>query len=259
MAEEAKPVLQKPPGYKDPNIPIAVLPKGPQPMPVPTRKPQIPQSFIPKQKQKVDMNMNMNKNPKRRKSCWRCCCCYFCIVFLLIMVLVVLFGSLFYLWFQPKLPMFHLQSLKMARFNVSVNSDGTFLDSQTVVKFQAKNPNEKIRFRYGETKVMLSVGDDIDLGSEVIPGFVQERKNTRILKFGTQNKMVIDDDVGAKLKGRYRNKELVVFVEVRTKFGVRVGSWKMSMVSVRVNCGDVSLKKLEAGATPKCTINLLKW
>ncbi|XP_010251538.1 PREDICTED: uncharacterized protein LOC104593414 [Nelumbo nucifera] len=240
MAETAKPVLQKPPGYRDPNTPVPSVRRPP-----PIRK--LPPSFHPK---------------TRNRGCRRFCCCFLCIFVFTALVLVALAGALFYLWFQPKLPTFYLRSFQMPRFNVSVMIDGTYLDSQTVVRFETTNPNHKITFYYGESQVRVTVGeeDGVDLGSTFVPAFTQGRRNTTVLKFGTQVKhMLIDDGDGTKLKAGFQSKQLVIFVEVRTKVGLGVQRWRMGMLSVKVLCGDVSLKKLEDGAMPRCDVNLLKW
>nr|DAD19130.1 TPA_asm: hypothetical protein HUJ06_020593 [Nelumbo nucifera] len=239
MAATSVPVLQKPPGYRDPNAPLPSVKKPPQ-----IRK--LPPSFYPK---------------RRRRGCCRLCCCFLCIFIFTLAFLLVLAGALFYVWFEPKLPTFYLQSFKIPRLDISVKPDGTYLDCQTDVRFEVTNPNHKITFNYGRSQVRMTVGeDDVALGSAFIPGFRQEQKNTTVLKFGTQaNHMLIDDNIGTKLKGGFRSKQLMVFVEVRTRVGLGLGGWKMGMLGIKVLCGDVSLKKLDGGAMPRCKVNLLNW
>ncbi|XP_043716482.1 NDR1/HIN1-like protein 6 [Telopea speciosissima] len=240
MTEATKPVLQKPPGYKDPNAPISTAPK-PQ-----IRKQPLPPSFQPKRK---------------RHGCCRICCCFFCIFLLLLIVLIAAAGALFYLWFDPKLPIYRLQSIQFPRFNISVTSDGTYLDSQTVVRLEAKNPNrKKITFYYDESEVRMTVGNDVDLGSVSIPRFTQAKQNITALKFATQVKhALIDDGEGLKLKAQFRSKSMLVRVEVRTRFGVGVEKLTLGKLAVNVLCGGVTLKDLSAGNTPQCTVNLFKW
>ncbi|OVA01903.1 Late embryogenesis abundant protein [Macleaya cordata] len=175
-------------------------------------------------------------------------------------MLLAVAGSLFYVWFQPKLPSFHIQSVKTPIFNVTVTPDGTFLDAQTDVKFEATNPNTKIDFYFGQTQVRMTVEDDVDIGSATIPEFTQGRKNTTILKFETNvKKLLIDDESGRRLKDRIRSKMMVVNVEVRTRVGVGLEKWKLGKMAVVVMCEDVRVKQVEGGDTPKCAINLFKW
>lgn len=242
MAEPVKPILQKPPGYRDPTVP-ARAPKSTQ---LPIRKPiSRPPAYYPM---------------KQRRSCCRICCCFFCSLIFILILLSLVSSGLFYLWFDPKLPEFHLQSFKIAKFNVAVKSDGTYLDSETTVRVEAKNPNGKIKFDYGGTRLTVTVEDDTELGTASRPGFTQRQKNTTSLKFTTRVKNVlVGDGVGQKLKARYRSRDLVVFTVVRTRIGLSMEGWRVGTVGIKVMCGDISLKKFESGSMPKCTINVLNW
>ncbi|KAH7578016.1 hypothetical protein JRO89_XS01G0328900 [Xanthoceras sorbifolium] len=237
--KSGKPVLQKPPGYRDPTLPVHSTPK------VTPRKPVLPPAFQPK---------------KKRRSCCRICCCC-CCVFLLILILLISISLLiFYLWFDPKLPVFHLQSFSFRRFNVTEKPDGTYLDVQTLTRVEVRNPNGKLTYDYGKSEVEITTGDDdeIDLGSTKLPGFTQAKKNTTSLKIETKSDQLIDPGPATRLKRRQKNKDLVVKVVVRSSVGLGVGGWKMRPVGVNVICGDVSLKRLDS-SMPRCIINIFKW
>ncbi|TYH43125.1 hypothetical protein ES332_D11G106800v1 [Gossypium tomentosum] len=238
-----KPVLQKPPGYKDPNSPA-----GQRRFRPPPRKPVLPLSFHPK---------------KRKTSYGRACCCCFCIFFLIFLLLILICGAVFYLWFDPKLPGFHIQSFRISRFNVTKRPDGTYLDARTTTRLEVKNPNGKMTYYYGDTEVEISFGEggyETELGTTTVPAFTMLEKNTRSLRVETKasNKLVVDE-VGNKLRARYRSKSLPVNVEARTKVGVGVAGLKIGMVGVTVKCDGMSKKQLDGGDMPKCVINMLKW
>lgn len=235
-----KPVLQKPPGYRDPTVPAQ---PGPRPTP---RKPVLPSSFQP---------------TKRRKSCFRGCCCCLCVVFLVLIIIATVALCLLYLWFVPKLPVFHLQSFRIHQFNVTVKPDGTYLDARTVTRVEVKNPNGKLSLFYKKSSVALTAGEEgTELGSEDVAGFTQERKNTTSLKVetGVRNQLV-DDGEGTRLKAGFLSKDLVVNVQVRTGVGLIVNGARIGPLPVKVLCGGVSFNRLESGVMPKCTINTLKW
>ena len=80
MAEQAKPILQKPPGYRDPGVQA----HAPSSRPLPLRKPVLPLSFRPR---------------KRRRSCCISCCCYTFLLILLLFIVVAIAGCFFYLWY----------------------------------------------------------------------------------------------------------------------------------------------------------------
>lgn len=235
-----KPVLQKPPGYRDPTVPTQ---PGPRP---PPRKPVIPPSF---------------HQTKRRKSCFRSCCCSLCVVFLVLIIVAAVALALLYLWFVPRLPVFHLQSFRIHQFNVTVKPDGTYLDARTVTRVEMKNPNGKLSLFYKRGRVAVTAGEeDTDLGSEEVNGFTQGKRNTTSLKVetGVKNQLV-DDGEGTRLKAGFVSKNLVVKVEVRTGVGLVVNGVRIGPLGVKVLCGGVSFNRLESGVMPKCAINTLKW
>lgn len=235
-----QPVLKKPPGYRDPDAPIKPLPKPPQ------RRP-LPPSMYPEQK---------------RRSCCRTCCCCFCIFFFVLILLIVAAGAIFFLWFNPKIPVFHFQSFQVSRFNVTVKSDGTYLDAKAVSHVEVKNPNEKLGLYYGNTHIVVNIGrgeDETELGSSMVPAFTQEKRNVTRLKVETGGKKQVADGVGPRLRSGFKSGSLAVKVEVRTKVGIKLEGWRVGTVSMNVKCGDRSLKSLQRGDTPKCTVNLLKW
>lgn len=234
------PSLKKPPGFRDPGAP-QVRPKPPQ-----VRK-TLPPSF-PRER-------------RRRRFC-RCCCCFFTVLILTLVVLLAAAGGVFYLWYKPHLPVFHLQSVRSPKFKISTTPDGTVLDSQMVIRVQATNPNGKIGLSYRKGQVRISSGngdEEVDLGSGKFPDFEQKKKNSTVLKFAGQvKKQVIDDGVGKNLKDQFRSKQMVVNVEIRTSVEMRLEKWKVAAGGLRVVCAG-SLRKLEAGATPTCQIKVLNW
>ncbi|KAJ0053371.1 hypothetical protein Pint_00533 [Pistacia integerrima] len=237
--QKGKPTLQKPPGYKDPTVPVQRYPRAPP------RKLVLPPSFHQK---------------KKRRSFRRICCCSFCILMLILTIIFLISFAVFYLWFDPKAPVFHLQSLSFRHFNVSVKTDGTYLNVATLTRVEVRNPNEKLTYYYGGSEVEMSAGKDkdIDFGSTNLAGFTQAKNNMTSLKIETKNNQLVEDGVGPRLMSRYKNKDMVVNVEVRTTVGVEWNGWKIRPLGVNVFCGGVTLKTLNR-EMPRCTINLLKW
>ncbi|MCL7036970.1 hypothetical protein MKW94_005309 [Papaver nudicaule] len=238
---QSNPGLKRPPGYLDPSVPKSQVQKKPTSIP----RSQIPPSFHPKRK---------------RRSCCCCCCCTIISLILFLLIIFAIFGTLFYFWFQPKLPTFHLHSIKTPTFTVNLTSGGTYLDAVTDVRFETTNPNTKLEFMYDDINVRISYEDTADLGTATVPAFTQGRKNTTVLDFETSVKhLLIDDDIGGRLKNQLHDNNMVVDVEVKTRVGVGVGSLKFGMMDVKVVCENVQVKSNGGGSEPKCKINLLKW
>ncbi|CAN8284482.1 unnamed protein product [Cochlearia groenlandica] len=254
------PVLQKPPGYRDPNMVSSPSPSPPPP-------PQI--SSTPQQQQpmrKPSSTMPSTFRPKKkRRSCCRFCCCFVCITLVLLIFILLVATAIFYLWFDPKLPTFNLSSFRLENFKLSNDGNGgggdPSLSATAVARVDVKNPNSKLVFYYGDTDLEMSVGQGNDLtamGETDVKGFRQDPKNSTSLRVETsvENKLV--EKVSAKrLAAEFQSKDLVISVVAKTKVGVGVAGVKIGMLAVNLRCGGVSLNKLDTDS-PKCTLNTLK-
>ncbi|XP_052171184.1 NDR1/HIN1-like protein 13 [Diospyros lotus] len=235
MSEPAKPALKRPPGYRPPGS------QGYTPAP---RKPALPPSLRPR---------------KRGRSRCCCCCCLTVLLLTVLILLIALLACLFFLWYDPRPPVFHLQKLKFSRFDVSTGPDGPALNSQAVVMVQVRNPNAYLNIIYDKTEVSLKT-EIADLGAGSLPAFTQKRKNTTALKFTVVEKNeLIGNSVSKKLKDGVRRKSLVMETEVRTGIGMAANGWSSMTVPVKALCGGLSLKQVEGGAVPKCSIYIFKW
>ncbi|KAJ8900496.1 hypothetical protein K2173_025273 [Erythroxylum novogranatense] len=233
-------VLQKTPGYKDPTNNSRQNPK------LPPRKPILPTSYQPR---------------KKRAGCCRICCCLSCILLIVIILAVLVASGFFYVWTDPKLPVFHVLSFNFPTFKVTKQPDGAYLNAATVTRVEVKNPNTNIRIRYGESNVHITIGktEDIDMGTAQLPGFTQGTKNTTSLKIETRVTNELIEGAGLKLMDQFRRKNLVVNVEVKTKFGISVGGLETEMTDVQVLCEGMTLKEIEDSQLPKCHVKALRW
>ncbi|XP_006358646.1 uncharacterized protein [Solanum tuberosum] len=228
--------LKKPPGFKDPTIPIQM----------PPRKVNLPPSFKPQKR-------------KHRSCCCRCFCCCFLIILILLLLLVSACG-LFYLWFDPKLPVFHLRSLEFTKFNVSESQDGQRLNAQSALGVELKNPNVELKIVYGDTRVDLKGENDVNMGAGEVVGFVLENRKVKVVKFVMKsNELLYGDSIGKLIMNGFKNKNLRVSADVITDIGVGYKGWKSWKIRVKVSCGSLRLKQIENGATPKCGITLFNW
>nr|XP_011468951.1 PREDICTED: uncharacterized protein LOC101300861 [Fragaria vesca subsp. vesca]XP_011468952.1 PREDICTED: uncharacterized protein LOC101300861 [Fragaria vesca subsp. vesca] len=242
-----KPVLKKPPGYRDPNQQPRLVPGQTPRKPVP-----LPPSFQPLPK-------------PRRNSCCRVFCWVSCILILVIIVVVALAAGIFFLLFDPRLPLVYLRSFQIPLFNTTVKSGGTYLDSWTVPEMEVKNPNGKLDIFYSVLHAYVSVGDPNDiglvLGMKELGGFTQKSRNTTTVKFDYVVKdRQLNDAVAKKLRSQYEGKVMKVGVEMKTKVGYVVKGWRIGTMDIDVECGDVTMKEIHTGSTmPKCKMHAYKW
>ncbi|XP_059654210.1 NDR1/HIN1-like protein 6 [Cornus florida] len=234
MHGQTQPVLQRPPGYRSPIQPVQPPPTGRV----------FPNTYRPK---------------RRRRSFCRTCCFCLCISLLFLILILIVVGGIVYLFFKPELPSFHIKSLNFRRFNITNNPDGAYLDCETVLGVEAKNPNHELRLIYDRIAVTMSV-EDYELGTASVPGFIQGKNNVTMLRFKAEVKnMMIDTGTATKMVSGYRTKSLAVSTVVSTMFGLGVGGWNSDTVKVKVSCGKATLKEIFSGDMPKCKLTLLDW
>ncbi|OIW17203.1 hypothetical protein TanjilG_02492 [Lupinus angustifolius] len=226
-----KPIIDKPPGYKSPF-------KEPTP---PPRKPP-----------------TRHQKKKHRRGC---CCISFCIIFIIIFILIfvaAIAAGLIYIFYDPRLPEFRIDSFGLNNLNVTQKPDGVYyLNAETTMKVEVKNESGKMGWLFDETNVVVTAENgDLNLGTTTIPGFEVKEKELKMLKADCE---VRDITLNESLEKKVEGKEIVIVVEIRTKTGVEMSGWKSWKIGVNVVCGDKSLKQIEAGDTSKCTLTTLKW
>ncbi|KAL6959723.1 hypothetical protein U1Q18_039877 [Sarracenia purpurea var. burkii] len=119
-----------------------------------------------------------HSKPPKTRSCWCKCLCW-TISLLLIQILVVgIIAAIVYFVFQPKIPKYSLDSLRITNF--TLNNDNS-LYATFNVNITIRNPNKKIGIYY-ENGSQLSVwytGTQLSEGS--LPKFYQGHRNTTVL------------------------------------------------------------------------------
>jgi len=232
--------LRKPPGYRDPSIPI----QKPRPQPLPRKAVNLPPSFY----------------QKKRRSWRRTCCCCTCIVLFLLVILIIVSGALFYIWFDPKLPVVHLKTFKFTKFHVRHTDAGPALDAQSNLNVEIKNPNKNFELEYDKTRAVLNAKNGANLGEQTLPGFTQKKNKVKTLKFTIKasEELLAKKDADKLING-FKNKNLVMSIEVRTGMRLKGNGWKTGTIQVNVICAGITLNQIQNGAMPKCRIKLFDW
>ncbi|TVU33349.1 hypothetical protein EJB05_25160, partial [Eragrostis curvula] len=176
-------------------------------------------------------------------SCRRVCCLATGLV-LLALCLALAASCLAYLYYRPRPPSFHLQPLSPVRLRLGNSSSAAVsaIDATVGVRAVSWNPNERVAFRYGagEGRVALADADgDVDLGWAPVAGFDHAARTVATVAFVAAAKgVVLDDAVAARVRDRYRRRQLAFKVVVDVHVGVRVGKLSTAMVPVRLQCDD---------------------
>ncbi|KAL1220729.1 NDR1/HIN1-like protein 13 [Cardamine amara subsp. amara] len=243
-----KPVLQKPPGFRDQQNP-----QSSAPLTFPSRRPRPihPASLYPEK--------------KRRWGFCRVFCCCVCIFVSVILLLLLIAVAVFFLWYSPKLPVVRLASFKISNFNFTdgKSDDGwSFMTADATAMLDFRNRNGKLRFYYGDADVAVILGEkdfETDLGSTKVKGFVETPGNRTAVIVPTKvRRRQVDDPTAKRLQAELKSKQLLVKVTTKTKVGLAVGSRRIVTVGVSIRCGGVRLQTLDSQMA-KCTIKMLKW
>ncbi|KAK6127502.1 hypothetical protein DH2020_038746 [Rehmannia glutinosa] len=117
------------------------------------------------------------KPPKRRNCCKKCLCWTISLILLIIIILGIL-AAIIYFVFQPKIPKYSVDSMRITQFNLANDNS---LSATFNVNITARNPNRRIGIYY-ENGSHLSVwytGTKLCEGS--LPKFYQGHRNTTVL------------------------------------------------------------------------------
>ncbi|KAL3613417.1 hypothetical protein CASFOL_042680 [Castilleja foliolosa] len=118
------------------------------------------------------------KPPKKRKSCCKKCLCWTISLLLLLILLLGITAAIIYFVFQPKIPKYSVDSMRISQFNLG--SDNS-LTATFNVNITARNPNKRIGIYYenGSRLSVLYRGTRLCEGS--LPRFYQGHRNTTVL------------------------------------------------------------------------------
>ncbi|XP_062218787.1 NDR1/HIN1-like protein 13 [Phragmites australis] len=278
MAEKP-PVAPKP----KPKPPVAPKPKPPggaaRPTAPPFKKPQLapPPQVLPLKPPPAHLYRYRQQPAGARKhrrgggggcSCRRVCCLATGFA-LLALCLALAAACLAYLYYRPRAPSFHLQPLSPVRLRLGNSSAVSSVDATVGARVVSWNPNERIAFRYGDGEGRVALADadgDVALGWAPVAGFEHTARSVAAVAFvATSKGVVVDEAVAARVRDRYRRRQLAFNVVVDAHVGVRVGKARTGMVPLRLLCdGGVMAPRGGGGAgsmvgpMSKCQVYLFR-
>lgn len=167
-------------------------------------------------------------------------CCLATGFVLLALCLALAAACLAYLYYHPRPPSFHLQPLAATRFRVGNSSAVSAMDVTAAVRVVSWNPNDRVSFEYGDGEGRVALADadgDVALGWAPVAGFRHAPRSVATVAFVAAAKgVVVDEAVAARVRDRYRRRQLAFKVVVDTHVGARAGAVRTGMVPVRLLC-----------------------
>ncbi|KAF3781481.1 YLS9 protein [Nymphaea thermarum] len=177
--------------------------------------------------------------PPRRSSnsCCRCLCCFFCVL-LVLAVAIAAAAFAIYLIFQPKLPDYSVDRLRLTAFQITPGFPTT-LYSQFVVSVTATNPNKKIGIYY-ESGSRLSVWyTNTSLSTGQLPVFYQGHRNTTVLNVVLTGQNEVGSGLQTALAEQQQTGQIPLDFYADVPVKVELGSLKLRKVIFRVYCSLV--------------------
>jgi hypothetical protein len=185
--------------------------------------------------------------PAQRRSGrgWCCACCLWLALALAGLALLgAVAAGAFYVAYRPRPPRFAVTSLRLAALNVS---DSDALASRVEFTVTARNPNDKLAFRYGDIAASFA-SDGADLGHAVVPGFLHPPGNTTVVRAAASaDANTVDPVQAAALRSRRVH---VVSAQMDARVAFQIGRFRSKSISVRVTCAGVSVGLAKPAPAP---------
>lgn len=173
--------------------------------------------------------------PPKRRSCWcRCLCWTFGLLLLLILILGLVVLAL-YLIFQPKIPKFSIDSMRITQFNLA--NDLSTLSATFNVTIIARNPNEKIGIYYEDGSHISAWYTDTKLSEGSMPVFYQGHENTTILSLDMTGETRNASSLFQTLQQQQQQTgNIPLNLRVRQPVRIKLGKLKLPEVKFKVRC-----------------------
>lgn len=175
-----------------------------------------------------------SKPPKRRRSCLCKCLCWTLSLLLILIIVIAIIVGILYLAFQPKLPKYSVDSMRVTRFNLTNESN---LEATFNVTITATNPNKKIGIYYEGGSHISVWYTDTKLCEGSIPKFYQGHRNTTVFNLPltgeTQNAQTL---VNSVLQQVQQTGNVPLNLRVDQPVRVKLGKLKLFKVKFLVRC-----------------------
>ncbi|KAM7259296.1 hypothetical protein ACFE04_015037 [Oxalis oulophora] len=182
---------------------------------------------------------------RHSRSFCKVCCFWSFLVLLLLALLAAISGSILYLLYHPHRPEFTVNSLRISRLNLTVNSDSSVSHLSTLFNLTvtSKNPNSHITFKYDDFIITCTTSNsDVFIGNGSIPAFVSGNKNQtsfRTIISGDMSNIDVDSVTTLRSDMKKRN-GVPLKLQIDTKVVVKIGEKiKSEKVAIRVTCEDI--------------------
>ena len=180
--------------------------------------------------------------PKKRRSCCCKCICWTLLTVILFIIVVAATIGILYLIFDPKIPKYSVDRLRVTNFTVdnSLNADASF--DLTVT---AKNPNKHIGIYYEDGSYLSVWYSDNNLCSGSFPVFYQGHQNTTVVTVMLSGQTQLRSDLVTALQQQQQTGMVPLEFRGDVPVKVKLGGLKLWKMTAKVRC-DLVVDSLNA-------------
>lgn len=168
-----------------------------------------------------------------------CCCRCFCWTISLIIILLILVGvaaGVIFLVFQPKLPQYSVDSLRIT--DLRLNLDLT-LYARFDVKITANNPNEKIGIYYEKGGSLNVWFQGTNLCDGPLPKFYQGHQNVTKLNVALTGQRASGNTIMSAIQQQQQTGNIPLDLQVDAPVRIELGTLKLMKIWVLGKCSLV--------------------
>ncbi|XP_059661634.1 NDR1/HIN1-like protein 6 [Cornus florida] len=173
-----------------------------------------------------------SKPPCRGTCCCKCVCWTVSLLILLLIVIGVT-GGILYLMFQPKLPKYSIDSLKISDFRLNFDMS---LYAKFDVKITANNPNKKIGIYYEKGSHLSVWYTNTKLCQGLLPRFYQGHQNTTRLDVALTGQTQYANALMAALQEQQQTGRIPLDLKVDVPVSIKLGKLKLRKVWILGKC-----------------------
>ncbi|KAK2990872.1 hypothetical protein RJ640_001972 [Escallonia rubra] len=172
------------------------------------------------------------KPPKKRSCCCKCICWTTSLLILLLVVIATAAGTL-YLVFQPKVPEYSVDRLKISDLRLNLDMS---LYAKFDVKITAYNPNDKIGIFYDKGSHLSVWYSNTKLCQGSLPKFYQGHRNRTMLNVTLTGQTQYGSTLMAALQEQQQTGRIPLDLKVDVPVSIKLGKLKLRKVRIFGRC-----------------------
>lgn len=186
----------------------------------------------PKPKPDPSPDPNPNPNPKPKRCCCKCLCWTVGLLTLLLFIVGATAGII-YLVFQPKLPKYSVDNLRVS--DLTLNFDMT-LSTRFNVRITTDNPNKKIGIYYEKGSRLSVWYKDTNLCQGTIPKFYQGHQNKTELDVALTGRNQYGTALMNALQEQQQTGRVPLDLKINVPVSIKLGALKLKKVRILGTC-----------------------